>query len=644
MRVLAWVVNAASLSCLALILAAPLRRGRLGLDLTVYGFLWLLVVTAFTFTMGVAGWLRPLHMAVGSLLVLGAAFAMPSSRRILREEFTRRNEIWMAAGRAWQALPRWLRWFTVAIGVASVIRFSFLILALPPFVWDALTYHLTNVAQWTQYGRIGIFDNPVTRTYTPANYEVLAAWFTVFLRHDAIVEAAGLPAYVLALLSVYSAGRSLGFTREAAWSASLAYGLTPALLLAATGTKNDPHMAAYYLAGVAVLLDLKGEAEPRPKSPPLAGQLIVMAAIFFMALGTKSYALHLLPGALLIAFLPVAKGKGSEVWHSRWTAILKTFRRGGGLLQSGLPVLLALALVLGLYWNLRNWVLTGNPVYPYRVVMGGQELTSGAGSPPIVTGFDRLAENLALLAEKFGDQKAPITPDLPDTTGWGWFAYGIGMPVTIWAVLRRRGIRALALGFAVSLLILSFSNRPSPWNMRYAIWVPALFALAFGGFLDWTGGRRSLVRNPTILLFVVTSVLNLLMTLNYGIITVENFQRMLRRPLWQREAAALKAYVPGEYENALMTVPRSEPLGYNVHGNGFIYPLYRADFSQRLIYLPLKAANSCQEIEDKMRERGLRWLFAAEGHTAHAILERLDRCAQGSAGLMSPMRGVYALR
>jgi hypothetical protein len=28
------------------------------------------------------------------------------------------------------------------------LRFVFLIWALPPFVWDSLTYHLTNVAHW----------------------------------------------------------------------------------------------------------------------------------------------------------------------------------------------------------------------------------------------------------------------------------------------------------------------------------------------------------------------------------------------------------------------------------------------------------------------------------------------------------------
>ncbi len=150
------------------------------------------------------------------------------------------------------------------------IRFAFLIVVLPPFVWDSLTYHLTNVAHWTQTGRIELFEAPVIRIYTPANYETLATWFTVFMHHDLVVEAAGLPAYGLALLAVYALARELGASRTASWLASLTYASTPALLLATTGTKNDPHMAAYFLTCLAIIAGLLNRDPDADGDNPLA--------------------------------------------------------------------------------------------------------------------------------------------------------------------------------------------------------------------------------------------------------------------------------------------------------------------------------------------------------------------------------------
>ncbi|MGD8634733.1 MAG: hypothetical protein PVF85_14260, partial [Anaerolineales bacterium] len=245
--IISWVLVSGFVLALTLLTCVHLRSPRADINLIQLIFLWIFYTTLAMFVIGQLGVMRPAPMAVIGLVGFAVLFSIPSLRADLLSTKRLTIEALEAVKIWWRALPRWLKWLSAAFLSASILRFTFLILALPPFVWDSLTYHLTNVAEWTQRGRITLFETSMARIYTPANYETFALWFTAFLHHDVIVEAAGLPAYILALASVYSIGRSLKLAPWSALFAGLAYLSTPALVIAATGTKNDPHMAAYFL-------------------------------------------------------------------------------------------------------------------------------------------------------------------------------------------------------------------------------------------------------------------------------------------------------------------------------------------------------------------------------------------------------------
>ncbi len=515
-------------------------------------------------------------------------------------------------------------------------------MVFPPFVWDSLTYHLTNVAHWTQAGRIELFDSPVVRIYTPANYETLATWFTVFLHHDLVVEAAGLPAYALALLAVYALARELGSSRTASWLASLTYASMPALLLATTGTKNDPHMAAYFLTCLAIIAGLLNRASDGESSNPL-GQLLLLAVIVPFAFGTKAYMLHLSVAVAAFGLLGALWQGGLAVWGRRLRTALAAFvslRMGSKIFL--LSVFFA-GLFMGAYWNVRNWALTGNPFYPYGVEIGSASVLPD-GDRTARLNLDRLQGNFQSLVQKFGDASQPISPDLPNTTGWGWFAYGVGLPTLLWGLIRRRHVRWLAITFGLGLVVIFLSDRPSPWNLRYVIWFPALFSLAFAEWVDYLRQADGWLVRAAAVLTIVTVGLNFAMTLNYGILRPDQFQQMLERSVWDRQSATLKVNMPAEYENAIVYVPKHALLGYDVSSNGFIYPLYRADFSQPIVYVPFDASDSCQMIVKKMTLRGTRYLFVAPEHTPDAKIAQLQTCSETpSSGLRQRARGVYVI-
>ncbi len=544
--------------------------------------------------------------------------------------------------RWWRALPGWLRWLTGIAAVVSVIRFAFLIWVLPPFTWDSLTYHLTNVAQWTQSGVIAPFETPVDRIWSPANYEVFAAWFTVFLHHDVVVEAAGLPAYLLACLAVYAIGRTLGLKPAGSLIAALGYASTPALLLATTATKNDPIMAALYLMMLALGLDLavRPGAEPGRNRP---GQVVLLVGAWLLALGTKPYILHLTPG-LLLAWMLVSIGSESRAgWRSLPGSIMARVRSNPDGFRLAAGWVLAAGLLLGSFWYVRNWRLMGNPFFPYGVTVEGTQVIPASGSVTQL-GLTNFLENLNSFVQRFGDKQARITPDLPNTTGWGWVAYGLGLPALAWGLVRRPWTRVLFAGFAVSLLVLFFSSPNSPWNMRYAIWFPALFALAIGFAFDGVLSAERVVLRGFGVVFAACSAVNFAMMLNYNVFPPSSFEAMLALPALERQSAGLSLKVPEEYAAALDIVPREDILGYNVHSNGFIYPLYRADYSQHLAYVPIPAGSTCESIAAAIEAQGTRYLFVAPEHTEDWILSLLNECATEKDVLRERVRGLYVVK
>ena len=618
------------------------RAHRVSVDLVSFLFLLIFFATLFMLLVGLAGFLSPIPILVVSLAGVALLMSLPPFRHVIRHFRDDWTAFWAQAIGWWGSLPRWLRWLTVFSAAISVLRFSFLILSLPPFVWDSLTYHLTNVAEWTQQGAIVLFDTPITRIYTPANFEVLTLWFTIFNHHDVVIETAGIPVYLLAILSVYSIGRTIGISRASAWFGAMAYAATPALLMAVTGTKNDPHMAAYYLAALSILLNLTvTRKDARLRNP--TGQILLILLILLLAFGTKAYLLHIAPGLVLIAILGVDKGAGWKRWGKIVSQSVKQLTANGKWFRILLLVILISGLFLGLFWNVRNWVLTGNPFYPYGVKIEGEKVISGAERTADMSIF-RLTENLKSLMWKFGDRRLELSPDLTDTTGWGWFVYGVGLPALTWGLLKNRKIRVLFAGFLLSMILIFLSIRPSPWNMRYLLWFPAIFAIAFAAIMDEIIDLDLIPGRLILVLSVFCLGLNFLPTINYGLISPQIFNQILSIPLSERGSADLRVHTPAEYESTLGIVPRDVVLGYNVSANGFVYPLYRPDFSQRLAYIPVSVDGTCGDVAENMRIRGTRYLFVAPVHTSDAVFNFMHACGEEGTIIRERSINLYVIK
>ncbi|MCJ7513409.1 MAG: hypothetical protein MUO23_10625, partial [Anaerolineales bacterium] len=601
-----WLISSVCVGLLALVVHRLVRTDDASLNLAAYLAVVVGLITAINLALGLLGWLTPWGVTSASLLVLGLACLVPAARAVLLDLPARWRAGRRTAAAWWFDLPRLLRFLAALLMLILTARFAFLVWALPPFVWDALTYHLTNVAAWTQSARILPIDSPVTRTFLPANFEVFSTWFTVFLHHDIVVEAAGIPGYLIACVAVYALARRLGCGAPLALVAGLAYATTPALLLAATGAKNDPLMTGIILLMMALIVDLVLRPDLSPERN-LPGQLTLLLALAFFGLGTKAYLLHVLVGIAAMAWLlPRAAGRGG-CWRQVLATSRAQLRAGGRRIWIPLVGMVAVSLFLGLYWYGRNAVLLGNPFYPMGIEFGSAPIVPGVHNNFPVS-LTRFLENLEVFGYKFGDRQGPILSDLPNVTGWGWIAYGLGIPTLIWCLVRLKVTRAVIAGFLVSLAVLFLSARASPWNMRYATWFPAVLCLTTTCFLQAVPDAYRLERRVLSALLIIGATLNVLPTVNYGRIPIDEFSRMLSKPALERNAASLYLTIGDTYEFAVAKVPPGETLGYHVNANGFIYPLFRADFSQRIVYIPFENSGSCETLSRVMVDRGTRWL------------------------------------
>jgi len=639
-NIVAWIVCFTFLLVFTILVFSNFRTIQTTIDLCVFTFLWIFNTSLFMLIMGFLGLLAPVPILIVSLIGLIILFVIKDSRATVLTTINQFGDFLSYCQKCFNQLPRWLRWFTTVFVGLSALRFIFLIWTLPPFVWDSLTYHLTNVAEWTQKGRIFLVDAPVVRVALPSNYEVFATWFTVFLHHDVVVEAAGIPAYILAFLSVLALGRRYQLSISASWIAALAYVSTPALILATTGTKNDPQMAALFLFAVLLLSIIVGRSI-EDSGGNLVKQIVLFAMVILYAAGTKIYLIHLLPGLLFIGFFEsIAPGR-KRFWRQLPDRLRASWQALSPAVRIHLVSSLLASVFIGAFWYVRSIIVFHNPFYPFGLKYGDAVILDAAHKA-FPLGFERLPENIISFTQKFGDKLYKIIPALRDTTGWGWFGHILGVPATIWALIRRKNLRVLILGFLITLLALFYSTRPSPFNMRYVIWFPAILALGFASLYDRISKQFRFEHLAFSAIFTFCLGCNLLLTMNYNRITIEQFTLMLNTAVVDRDAANLSVYVPDEYKEALETVSNTETLGYNVSLDGLIYPLYRADFSQHIVYIPISGDDSCENIAAQMQTAGTKWLFTAETMTKTSVRSNLQKCED--VGLLtSPRRGLYVL-
>jgi len=435
---------------------------------------------------------------------------------------------------------------------AIALRLLMQVWFFSPSYGDVVTYHLPKVAEWVSSGAIRSEVGGDPRGWFPAGFELIEAWWVVFLHHDVLIEAAGLEFLILGVTAAYALARRLGQDGRTSLLAAAIYGMTPGLQLQAVSCLNDAPVAAMMVALIALIQ--AGAELP----------LILMTVL--LGVGIKPTFLFLMPGPVLLYL---------------WTRRERKPASSGPVVRTLLPLV---ALGVGSFWYLRNLTLFGSPIYPMGTEICRQMQQVGPA-------WSSFTGNLANLVNSrvYDDARAPSATALY-VSNWGAAVFALGAPALLFRVRTDGGLRRLVLCGLVSVACVFFLVVPDPWAMRFILFFPILPALALA---PWTFEFR-----------LIPSVLSAVLILEGVSATVpdeyhpDTLKRMVRQS-WRERTTLPSA----------PSVPAGETVGFVPGSSGPLYLLYGPDFNRRVV---LMWESTLAEFEETLRRRSIRVFYVGD--------------------------------
>ncbi len=215
---------------------------------------------------------------------------------------------------------------------------------------DALTYHAPAAVQWLQTHRLGIYEtwffNPAN-SYSPLAGSTFIAFLIAPLGNDVLARFVGVIPLIFLFIAMTDFLRRLDIRLAIASIIAAAAVLARPFISQSIVAKDDLFVAAFFIATLNAMM------MPADKRNPLAP--IIAGLSLGLLLATKYTSLYALPIILLMIDAPLRKG-----WRGRDYAV---------------AALITFAVASP--WYARNWVVTGNPLYPTDVRLFGFTLFRG---------------------------------------------------------------------------------------------------------------------------------------------------------------------------------------------------------------------------------------------------------------------------
>jgi len=493
--------------------------------------------------------------------------------------------------------------------LGQIVWVLFLGFLFPPYVWDAITYHLSSVAYWLQAGKIHLIDTPVSRSNIyPMNVELFFLWNVIFLRNDVLVDLSQFFFALLGLLTIYTLTRKIGVSTKSSLAASAIYFFTPLILIQSKTCQTDLAAAVLFLIALNFAFQAGKDSQ--------ISNLFISGVASGMLMGSKS------TGPILVFCLYLYLLVNWIRLHSK-----KSKPRGTVVKREGLPAyarfmvnnlyFLIPVFILGSYWYLRNWVYFNNPV-GHEIKIFGFVLFEGGVGPP-KPGLTTLWANVRLLPSRWFELIDNYYNSDRSAYGPQWIILGI--PSTAFFLVNSIKNKAkdnpgLVLFFILTFLFCILILFPDPWSSRLVLFLPAMGAVCVGYVLDNSSRKTRIAVQRLILIVILWSIFN---AASHSYFTPSRFKKFLHLPLERRTTANLGLFVSPAYSFIDNQAKDGEHIGYTVHGDGFVYPLFGSRLQRKVYYI--HHDSSCSDMLSKIEEKKIKYLLTNANNNVDKLAE-----------------------
>jgi len=386
----------------------------------------------------------------------------------------------------------------IAFAILTLLLYLFLwILAytLPDFSYDGNYYHSPTIhfwmlkgnVHWIQVGESQHWGPIVAYPWNgyPKSVEVIGYIFLKICGSARLLNSINLLFLPLGGFSIAALAAIFGAPAGFALVAGCLFLFIPINLAQSLTAMVDTASAACYLAFFALLLGTVRRIDRGVSPLPFCFGL---AAALGLAAGSKGTGPILVAAGALVLAIRVVTSRRKER-QSRGSD--NPFRAPSRRALFSLVAAFIFAIALGGFWQLRNWIHTGNPLYPVEVSMGGHRIFDGVDisrqfKPPYREGTKEWNQPERILSNWMSCLHLGDVRNYVYDSRWGGlgFVWLLSIPAVVWLIFIRlkqkrgspAGPETRYLPDLVFICLVMFFAMPHNHNhmSRYTIWLVGL--------------------------------------------------------------------------------------------------------------------------------------------------------------------------
>lgn len=548
-------------------------------------------IIATEFILGVLSQLNSVNLvflntvlSAGVLLWLHRKFGRRISQKYLSSIAQMPKQIWVETKKD----PLWL--ILLVISLLFAVWIIFIGLIFPVIDWDGNSYHMTFIGNVMQNQHF--LDVPTSRTWLtgyPKGGEFMQMWSVIITKNDFAADLAQMPFLVLGIYSLYQIGVALGASKRNARFCALLFLFLPTVANQLKTTYVDVMLSSLFFASLAMLI--------RKKLTTL--DFVLVGVIFSLLISIKPTGLLFVAVVLPLLFWNLHKNKVGQKWVSNYVKPL---------------LVIAGPTAFGLYWYVKNLVEYDTPIYPFGVKVFGKSIFPGqtfqefaANAVQSTSLPDGYLHRIWFVWTEQNDWFGCLYNYDTNYAGLGPIWFVLLLPATIAAAYIAFKKKMVLFGAIYAATLVLFAIYPSNYYPRYTMFVAVVGIVGLAIVLTYTRRSTSTFTKVMGILFALFVVSTTFTMCNFAPLTIKDQMKSLASGSERGEiyrANLGKAYVfiedrllPGD-----VIVYDSNPW--------FIYPLWKSDFSNKVLYIP--AENELAWFES-LSKQNAKYVFTTRG-------------------------------